>query len=227
MGGSGGSGLGFYTVMVLTGCDGMKRENPNSRLPTTKKEAEKLAKSAAKQQKRMGLEFAVQLKKIHFEKGRILDAGCGGGEMAYQLAQVLPKAEVVGLDLPGPLLEIAEEAAEAVPNLKIKKGDVQKMPFEDNWFDVVVSMNVFHAVDDPVAMLNEIERVLKPGGVLGLGDGKRSRAGYVVPALKTAYTAEEAKEILAKSDLRPWKFRERFFWFSVTAGEYRSEPRKG
>jgi ubiquinone/menaquinone biosynthesis C-methylase UbiE len=213
--------------MVLTGRDRMKRENPNSRLPITKEEAEKQAKSVAKQQKRTGLEFAVQLKKIHFEKGRILDAGCGGGEMAYQLAQVLPRAEVVGLDLPGPLLEIAEEAAEAVPNFKIEKGDVQKMPFEDNWFDVVVSMNVFHTVDDPVAMLNEIERVLRPHGVFGLGDGKRSWAGFVIPSLKTAYTAEEAREILARSDLRPWKLRERFFWFSVTAGEYRPEPRKG
>ncbi|MBU7023448.1 MAG: class I SAM-dependent methyltransferase [Theionarchaea archaeon] len=214
-------------VMVLTGCDGMKRENPDSRIPTTRKEAEGLAKSTAKQQKRMGLEFAVQLKKIHFEKGRILDAGCGGGEMAYQLAQVLPRADVVGLDLPGPLLKIAEEAAEAVPNFTVVKGDVQKMPFEDNWFDVVVGMNVFHTVDDPVAMLNEVERVLKPHGVFGMGDRKRSWAGAVIPSLKKAYTAEEARKILAKSNLRPWKLKEKSFWFSVTAGEYRSEPGKG
>ncbi|MGC1123067.1 MAG: class I SAM-dependent methyltransferase [Candidatus Methanofastidiosia archaeon] len=204
----------------------MNRENPNSRLPTIKKEAEKLAKSVAKQQKRTGLEFAVQLKRIHFEKGRILDAGCSGGEMAYQLAQILPKAEVVGLDVSGPLLEIAEEVAKDVPNLEIEKGDVQNMPFKDNWFDVVLSMNVLHTVGDPVAMLNEIERVLKPEGVLGLGDRKRSWAGYVIPALKTAYTAQEAKEILAKSNLRPWKFKETFFWFSVTAGKYNSETRK-
>ncbi|MBU7015679.1 MAG: class I SAM-dependent methyltransferase [Theionarchaea archaeon] len=203
----------------------MKRKNPGPRLPRTKKEAEKLVKSVEKQQKRMGLEMATQLKKIHFKDGRILDAGCGGGEMTYQLAQILPKAEVVGLDEPGPLLEIAEEVARDVPNLSIEKGDIQNMPFKDNWFDVVVSMNVFHAISDPVAMLNEIERVLKPGGVCGLGDRKRSWAGYMIPALKTAYTAQEAKEILAISRLRPWKFNETTFWFSVTAGEYQSKPR--
>ena len=48
------------------------------------------------------------------------------------------------------------------------------MPFEDDSFDVVVSVNTFHVVDDPVAMLNEIERILKPEGILGLSCIKRS-----------------------------------------------------
>ncbi|MBU7020754.1 MAG: class I SAM-dependent methyltransferase [Theionarchaea archaeon] len=204
----------------------MKRKKTNPGVSHTQEDATKLAKSVEKHQKRMGVEFAAQLKKIHFETGRILDVGCGGGEMAYQLAQMLPKAEVVGLDEPGPLLEIAKTMAEDVPNLEIEKGDVQNMPFKDNWFDVVISMNVFHLVDDPVAMLNEVERVLKPEGVFGLGDRKRSWAAYVIPALKVTYTAQEAKEILAASRLRPWKFNETVFWFSVTAGEYTSNLRK-
>jgi ubiquinone/menaquinone biosynthesis C-methylase UbiE len=200
----------------------MKRKPVYSKIPKNQLEAQKYAKSVEKRGKRMGKDFAEGLKRIGFERGCILDAGCGSGEAAVELAAAFPEAEVVGVDLSEPLLEMAKKsAADFFHNLSFERGDVQAMAFENDSFDIVVSMNMLHVVDDPVAMLNEIERVLKPNGILGLGDIKRSWAGYFVPALKSAYTAEEAKDILRRSNLRPWEFTEAFFWFSLKAGDTR------
>ncbi len=190
-----------------------------SKIPQTPIEAKVYAKSAAKRGERTGKSLAENLKLKKFETGRILDAGCGSGDITIELALAFSKAEVIGLDLSEPLLTLARESAEDIPNVSFQKGDVQAMPFEDNFFDVVINMNTFHVVDDPVAMLNEIERVLKPDGVLGLGDIKRSWMGYIIPRLKAGYTAEEAKQILRQSHLRKWEFTEASFWFSLKAGE--------
>lgn len=176
------------------------------------------AESAAKRGRRIGKNIAQRLVKDGFKKGRILDAGCGSGEVVIEMARALPEAEVVGLDLSEPLLEIAranaDEAGLSGP-VSFRKGDVQAMPFEGDSFDFVVSVNTFHVVDDPVAMLNEIERVLKPDDGLGLSCIKRSWFGLFMPILKTSYTASEVKEILRRSKLRPWKFHDYLLWFVI------------
>jgi ubiquinone/menaquinone biosynthesis C-methylase UbiE len=82
-----------------------------------------------------------------FAQGRILDAGCGAGDLALELARRIPEAEVVGLDLSEPLLQLARSStAEAGLTARVvfEKGDIQKMLFQDGWFDVVVSLNTFH-----------------------------------------------------------------------------------
>jgi len=200
----------------------MKREpNMYPSVFTDPEAAREYAASAAKRGKRIGKDFAKVLSQLGFEKGQILDAGAGSGDVAIELARVFPRAEVVGLDLSEPLLELARSSMEKAglsDRLSFEKGDVQAMPFEDDSFDVVASLNTLHVVDDPVAMLDEIERVLAPNGMLGLSDIKRSWFGLFMPILKTAYTATEAKELLHRSKLRPWEFHESFLWFSVGAG---------
>jgi ubiquinone/menaquinone biosynthesis C-methylase UbiE len=191
--------------------------------------AKSYAASASSRGRQVGKIVAEGLIKGGFTKGRILDAGCGAGDLAIELARGIPEAEVVGLDLSEPLLELARpSSAEAslTGRISFEKGDVQKMPFKDGWFDVVVSLNTFHVVKDPIAMLNEIERVLSPGGRLLLSDIKRSWLGLFMPMLKTAYTPKEAQELLKQSRLRSWKVYDRFFWFGIEAcasGEFLSD----
>lgn len=188
------------------------------KIPGTPEEAQTYAESAAKRGTRIGKHIARQLARGGFEEGAILDVGCGSGEVLIEVARVFPKAELVGLDLSEPLLEIARSSAEKAGlanQLKFKKGDAQEMPFMDDSFDVVVSVNTFHVVDDPVAMLNEIERVLKPGGILGLSCIKRSWLSIFMPILRTAYTASETKKILQCSKLRPWKLHESLLWYII------------
>lgn len=66
-------------------------------------------------------------------------------------------------------------------------------------------------------MLNEVERVLRPDGALLLTCVKRSWLGLFMPILKTGYTADEAKEILGRSTLRPWRLRDYLLWFVIEA----------
>lgn len=191
---------------------------PYPKVPETPEEAHKYAESAAKRGTRIGKHIARQLAKGGFEEGTILDIGCGSGEVLIEIARAFPKAELVGLDQSEPLLEIARSSTEKAclsNQLKFKKGDAQAIPFEDNSFDVVVSVNTFHVVDDPIAMLNEIERVLKPEGILGLSCIKRSWLGVFMPILRTAYTVSETKEILQCSNLRPWKLHDSLLWYII------------
>jgi len=184
--------------------------------------ARRYAESSARRNKAIAKRFLDMLRQTGFEKARILDAGCGGGDVLIELAESCPEAKMVGIDLSQPLLDVARTAVESAgvaERVSFEKGDVQAMPFEDGFFDVVISLNMLHYVDDPVAMLNEIERVLAPHGVMGLGALKRSWLAPLMPAMKMAYTAVEARELLQQSRLRPWELTEFRLAFTVGAGE--------
>ena len=58
---------------------------------------------------------------------------------------------------------------QTVPNLRVLQMDATKMFFQDNQFDVVFSKNAFEHLPDPAAVVSEIRRVLKPGGVMFIG----------------------------------------------------------
>jgi len=163
------------------------------------------------------------LKDFGFETGVILDAGCGAGEVCVELAHGFPKAKIVGIDLGEPVLELARELAkkEGVENqVTFKTGDVTKIPFKNDSFNVVVSINVFHILDDPVLMLDEIERVLSPAGKLFILCIRRSWIAYILPIFKTAYTAPEVMETLKRSKLRKSEVSETFWaWGIVVSGK--------
>jgi ubiquinone/menaquinone biosynthesis C-methylase UbiE len=48
--------------------------------------------------------------------------------------------------------------------VKFERADVQKILYEENTFDVVINTNMVHLVEEPIKMLDELERVLVPGG---------------------------------------------------------------
>lgn len=71
---------------------------------------------------------------------RILDVGCGKGFLLYEFTQVLPNAEVVGLDISDYALEHAKP--EVKPFLQL--GSAERLPFDDASFDLVISINTLH-----------------------------------------------------------------------------------
>lgn len=91
---------------------------------------------------------------------RILDAGCGPGGNGAWLARHGP---VVGVDRsPDALRFVRERRREIVP----VRGDLTALPLRTSTFDVVVAITVLYAVDDDVAAIHELTRVLAPRGVL-------------------------------------------------------------
>ena len=91
------------------------------------------------------------------EHARILDIGCAKGFMLYDFSLLMPQAELVGVDVSDYALENAKpEIAQ-----KLAKGNAKELTFEENSFDLVISINTIHnlELEDCCAALREIERV--------------------------------------------------------------------
>ncbi len=97
-------------------------------------------------------------------QGRVFEIGCGGGlnQQFYDPARVTAFA---GIDPSGKLLDYARDAA-ARRGLQadIREGVGEDIPFVDESFDTVVCTYTLCSVDDPVKVLSEVHRVLRPGG---------------------------------------------------------------
>jgi SAM-dependent methyltransferase len=112
---------------------------------------------------------------------RVLDVGCGSGDVLAQAR--LRGATVSGIDLASTLLEIA---GDRLPDADLHLGDMEDLPFEDDAFDSVVSLNSLMFADDPVEALREARRVLAPDGRLAVGlwaEEEINEFRYVVQAL--------------------------------------------
>ncbi|WP_320675965.1 class I SAM-dependent methyltransferase [Prochlorococcus sp. MIT 1300] len=88
---------------------------------------------------------------------KILDIGCGKGYLLYDWLKVIPDAEVHGLDISSYAIEHAKE--EVKDNIKL--GNATKLPWKDNYFDLVISINTLHCLYsyELEKALKEIERV--------------------------------------------------------------------
>ena len=100
-------------------------------------------------------------------KGSLLEVPVGTGVLTVPLYKSLPEAEITCLDYSADMMKAAEKRAEAagVNNITFVQGDVGCLPFEDSSFDIVLSLNGFHAFPDKEAAFSETYRVLKPGGI--------------------------------------------------------------
>ncbi|MCM1135958.1 MAG: methyltransferase domain-containing protein [Clostridium sp.] len=99
--------------------------------------------------------------------GRMLEVPVGTGVLSMPVYETLPNADITCLDYSADMMEQAKRRAEkrGLANVRFQQGDVGALPFEDNSFDLVLSLNGFHAFPDKEAAYSEIFRVLKPGGI--------------------------------------------------------------
>jgi ubiquinone/menaquinone biosynthesis C-methylase UbiE len=191
------------------------------RVFTDQEWAEGYYKRNAKNIRRVGKRFVQLLNRSGFEGGRILDAGCGFGAVPMEIAKGHNNVEIKAIDLGKPLLELAQSLAEesgVADRIEFSEGDVQKLDFETDSFDVVINTFMLHIVDDPVSMLNEMERVAKPQARIMITDLRRIWLGLIVKKLKTAFTMDEGMEVIRKSDLRPGRFSKGPFWYDYFVG---------
>jgi ubiquinone/menaquinone biosynthesis C-methylase UbiE len=97
---------------------------------------------------------------------RILDAGCGRGEVLLACAR--RGAEVAGVDYSEAAVEITRETLSEFPGADVRVGDVTALPWPDDSFDRVQFSDVIEHLDPPqtIPALRELHRVLRPGGYL-------------------------------------------------------------
>jgi ubiquinone/menaquinone biosynthesis C-methylase UbiE len=180
--------------------------------------------------------------------GQAMDLGCGPGYLAVKLAQEAPGLHVTGLDLSDEMLAEAERHARrsgVQARVAFRNGDVAQIPFPDGSLDLVVSTLSLHHWSDPVGVLDEIARVLRPadaaagrpGGSFLVADLRRDMGPpfyvllwfathCVVPrALRrvreplgsrnAAFTPAEAAQLAARSRLGGWRVTGGPLWLII------------
>ncbi len=134
-------------------------------------------------------------------EGKLLEVPVGTGILTMPVYNGLKDADITCLDYSAEMMGQAEKRAEAlsVDNVKFRQGDVGALPFKDNEFDIVLSLNGFHAFPDKEAAYGETYRILKKGGIFSgcfyiAGENKRTDwfinnlytpKGYFTPPYET------------------------------------------
>jgi ubiquinone/menaquinone biosynthesis C-methylase UbiE len=99
----------------------------------------------------------------------ILDAGCGTGEASSRLAQLFPRAGVLGIDIIDSHLELARSRYRSLsPRLSFEHQSIYELASADKTFDLTVCRHVIHSIPYPERVLAELIRVTRPGGTLHL-----------------------------------------------------------
>ena len=105
----------------------------------------------------------------HLKPGmKLLDFGCGPGNISVGLAESIAPGELHGLDMEESQVELARSAAAAGghDNMVFHVGNVTELPFDDDTFDIAHCHAVLMHIPDTQAALAEVKRVLKPGGLI-------------------------------------------------------------
>ncbi len=104
---------------------------------------------------------------------RIIDVGSGGGFDSIGAALLTGlQGRVIGVDMTPEMLERSRQAATeaGIDNIEFRLGIAEELPVEDGWADLVISNGVINLVADKAQAFSEINRVLRPGGILQFGD---------------------------------------------------------
>jgi ubiquinone/menaquinone biosynthesis C-methylase UbiE len=173
-------------------------------------------------------------------QGRAIDLGCGPGYLVVDLAAQAPGLSVTGIDLSPAMLQLAKAHAGSAgmdARVGFKQADAQRIPVPDRSFDLVVSSFSLHHWGDPVAVLDEVARILRPGGSFLIRDLRRDldvfswlflwfARAFLVPAglrraneplssRDAAYTPREMVQLAEQSRLGDWRVSHDRMWLTM------------
>ena len=113
---------------------------------------------------------------------RVLDCGVGTGALSSALTHVLPiRFKLDAIDLsPGMLEQANSRLRDTDLEVTLRQGDVRELPYDDGVFDLVMIAHVLEHLVDPRVALDEMVRVLKPGGLLIACLTRRSALGMMM-----------------------------------------------
>lgn len=117
---------------------------------------------------------------------RVLEIGCGTGNLAIRAKRAQPSAEVIGCDPDPRILAVAQRKAARLTGIRFEQGYAERLPYADGEFDRVLSSMMLHHINDEAkpAAAAEIFRVLRPGGRLHLVDiGGNTNSGGLLARL--------------------------------------------
>ena len=183
-----------------------------------------------------GLLETKEIISLGITKGRVLEIGPGPGYLGLEWLKVAhASSRLFWLEISEDMKKLAEGNAEAYglkDRVVTTMGDAtQKIPFEDNYFDGVFTTGSMHEWSNPITVLNEIERVLKPNGTFYVGDLKRNTNPLIAfmmgmkakkvmkeglrSSIDAAYKKKELISLLEQSNIKDFTVKENPFGLSI------------
>ncbi|CAI9085921.1 class I SAM-dependent methyltransferase [Candidatus Methylacidiphilum fumarolicum] len=153
----------------------------------------------------------------------VLDIGCGTGRLTQYISELLRGGKIIGIDPLPYRIKIAKE--KETKNLFFEVGGTLDLHrFQENSFDCILLNSVFHWIENKAEALEQIKRILKPGGRVGISTGdknykttirelvEQSVRKYVKNAFEFSFSpfllsSEEIKSLINKSGLHIEQFR--------------------
>ena len=125
----------------------------------------------------VGERAALARKWISNKVENLLDAGCDDGNNAYLLSD--KSGHTWGIDINPKAIKRAQEN---YPSLSFSCGRIENTPFNDKFFDVIVMNDVLEHIENETTAINEMERILKPGGQLIISTPHKGLFAFLDPA---------------------------------------------
>ena len=138
------------------------------------------------------------------EGKRVLEIACGTGRFTAALAS--RGADIVGLDISSAMLQQGRAKARragVADHLQFLRGDAARLPFPDDYFDIVFAMRFFHLADTPAKFLSEMARVSRDEVFFDTFNGSSARSAYnwLLPMGSRLYDDAEVRRLLADAGL--------------------------
>ncbi len=142
---------------------------------------------------------------------RILDLGCGTGNLTHQILLQFPEAEIDALDLSEDILNESRKRFAGAPNVRYIQADFKGLHLPPGSYDLVMSSIAIHHIQDPdkIKLYSEIYQALSPGGIFIFADQTRGTtdeiyrkniSGWKEEALKLGSTEENWEMWMAHQD---------------------------
>ncbi len=168
--------------------------------------------------------FAAKAAGISLTGNRVLDIGTGSGRLAIELATARPDWRITGIDISEEMLKLARQNAVKgglSGRVDFRPASAEALPFDDSYFNLVVSNASLHLWTGPLKVFQEIARVTAPGGyclvrdnlrlgifcpllsLIGRGMGMNAAQSRMwLRAVRSSYTIGEVKALLKESPLK-------------------------
>jgi ubiquinone/menaquinone biosynthesis C-methylase UbiE len=168
--------------------------------------------------------------------GHALEIGPGPGYIGLEWLKKTTGTTLTACEISPAMIRIAEDNAREYgfsSRVKYTEGNCMEMPFPDESFDAIFSNGSLHEWEKPVRCFNEIQRLLKPGGLFCICDMRRDvspllkwifysmvkqkemRPGYL-SSLNAAYTVSELECLLQSSDITEFRVTKDFFGLTAS-----------
>ena len=138
-------------------------------------------------------------------QGRLLDVPIGTAIFTAEKYRRMKDAEIVGLDYSEEMIAIAalRKETEEIANLSLEQGDVGELPYANEIFDCVLSMNGFQAFPEKEKAFAEIFRVLKPGGCFCGCFYVKGEADWLIYLLRKSWKEKDFSTLHTTPSLKP------------------------